>query len=138
MLAEILTAIVIATTPVPCEPYSNEVDELAGYEQQTEIETIEEKGDCLGEFEITAYGYNEGYGENFQTATGATPEPYKTVAVDPDIIPLGSTLYIEGVGEVQAQDTGGAVKGKIIDLHIGGDDPEKWGRQIRNVYLISY
>lgn len=136
MLAELLFAIVIATTPVPCEPYSDEVDELAGYELKTEqdAEAIERKGECLGEFEITAYGYNEGYGENFQTATGATPEPYKTVAVDPDVIPLGSVLYIEGIGEVQAQDTGGAVKGNVIDLHIGTGDCEQWGRQVHKVY----
>lgn len=129
MLAEILAAIVIATVPVPTEPYSNETDELVQYKQVQEVH-----GECLGEFEITAYGYSEGYGENYQTATGAEPVPYYTVAVDPDIIPLGTVLYIDGIGEVKAQDTGGAVKGNVIDLHIGYDDCDKFGRQVHTVY----
>lgn len=91
----------------------------------------------LGEYEITAYSYTEGYVENYKTASGNTPVPYKTVAVDPNEIPLGTRLYIEGIGEVVADDTGGAVKGKVIDLHIGYGDCNSFGRQERNVYLIN-
>lgn len=112
-LLAIITALIIAGTPAPPEP-------------QTQ---------ALGEFEITAYSYSEGYGENYQTASGAIPKPYYTVAVDPAVIPLGSTLYIEGIGEVKAQDTGGAVKGQVIDLHIGHDDCDSFGRQKRSVYI---
>lgn len=38
------------------------------------------------------------------------------VAVDPRVVPLGSLLYIEGYGFALASDTGGAIKGKKIDL----------------------
>jgi 3D (Asp-Asp-Asp) domain-containing protein len=41
---------------------------------------------------------------------------YGIVAVDPAIIPLGTRMYIPGYGEAVAADTGGAVKGYIIDL----------------------
>ena len=91
----------------------------------------------VGEYTVSAYSYSEGYGENYKTASGNTPVPYKTVAVDPNVIPLGTRLYIEGIGEVVAHDTGGAVKGKVIDLHIGYDDCNSFGRQERNVYLIN-
>lgn len=37
-------------------------------------------------------------------------------AVDPRVIPLGSILFIEGYGMAIASDTGGAIKGKRIDL----------------------
>ena len=50
-----------------------------------------------------------------QTATGMKPQ-VGVVAVDPKVIPLGTKLYVEGYGEAIAGDTGGAIKGKRIDL----------------------
>lgn len=53
------------------------------------------------------------------TATGidlkANPNA-KVISVDPTIIPLGSKVYVEGYGEAIAGDTGGAIKGKRIDV----------------------
>jgi len=39
-----------------------------------------------------------------------------SAAVDPRYIPLGSTLEIIGLGTYKASDTGGAIKGKRLDL----------------------
>ena len=58
-----------------------------------------------------------------QTATGRAPV-YGVVAVDPNVIPLNSKLYIESAdggkswiyGFAVAGDTGGAIKGNKIDL----------------------
>ena len=54
------------------------------------------------------------------TASGRKAEPYISVAVDPHLIPLGSTVYIDyGFGELlecRADDTGSAVAGAHIDL----------------------
>lgn len=56
------------------------------------------------------------------TATGVPVVPYKTCAVDPGIIPLGSTVWVDyGDGilhEYTAQDVGGAVTGGHIDLAV--------------------
>lgn len=49
------------------------------------------------------------------TATGVRCT-YGAVAVDPRLIPLGTKMYIEGYGYGFACDTGGAIKGKHIDL----------------------
>ncbi|HHV63848.1 MAG TPA: hypothetical protein GXX46_02040 [Peptococcaceae bacterium] len=38
------------------------------------------------------------------------------VAVDPDVIPLGSKVWIQGIGWRTALDTGGAIRGKKIDI----------------------
>lgn len=48
------------------------------------------------------------------TATGVEPTRYRTVAVDPSVIPLGSKIYIEGYGYRIAEDTG--VSGHWVDV----------------------
>jgi 3D (Asp-Asp-Asp) domain-containing protein len=40
----------------------------------------------------------------------------KCVAVDPKFIPLNSKVYVPGVGMCTALDTGGAIKGRRIDV----------------------
>ena len=54
------------------------------------------------------------------TASGVQATPGVTVAVDPDVIPLGSDVLVDyGDGEIhyyRADDIGGAVKGNHIDL----------------------
>ena len=90
------------------------------------------KVESLGTFEITAYAEDE------ITKTGTVPRPMKTVAVDPDVIPLGSELYIADLDlYVIAEDIGGAVQGKVIDLFVGGTEPEtaSFGRQEHEVFI---
>lgn len=52
------------------------------------------------------------------TYTGTVPEVDRTIAVDPEVIALGSTVLIDGK-EYIAEDTGGAIKGNIIDMFVG-------------------
>jgi 3D (Asp-Asp-Asp) domain-containing protein len=74
-----------------------------------------------------------------RTATGTTPR-WGTVAVDPQVIPLGTRLQIEGFeGTVfVAEDTGSAVRGSIVDIWF--DDPaaaRRFGTQTRTVTLLD-
>lgn len=77
----------------------------------------------LGEFKITHYCC-EGYphicnnGDWTITATGTTPTPGRTIGVDPDIIPYGTEVVIEGQTYV-AEDTGGGIGGRHIDILVG-------------------
>lgn len=71
-------------------------------------------------FKIYAYCPCEkccGSGAAGITATGTTATAGRTIAVDPDVIPLGSVVIIDG-NEYIAEDTGGGIKGKTIDLYM--------------------
>lgn len=71
------------------------------------------------------------------TATGMKAR-YGVVAVDPKVIPLYTHLYIEGYGYAIAGDTGGAIKGKKIDLYFDSmKTVNKFGRQTRTVYVLD-
>lgn len=51
------------------------------------------------------------------------------------MIPLGSTVMINGI-EYIAEDTGGAIKGNVIDLFVGTEqDSIGWGVQYHEVYI---
>lgn len=74
----------------------------------------------LGRFELTAYcGENYPHicndGDATNTATGTTPTAGRTIAVDPDVIPLGSVVIING-HEYVAEDTGGIIDGNRVDI----------------------
>jgi len=86
--------------------------------------------------EATAYLPSDGDGYGI-TATGI-PATYGVVAVDPDIIPLGSRVYIPGYGEAIAADTGGAIYGYRIDLCMENYyEAMDFGRRTVTVYLLD-
>jgi 3D (Asp-Asp-Asp) domain-containing protein len=52
---------------------------------------------------------------------------------------MHSRLYIPGYGMAYASDTGGAVKGRHVDVYIPDrHDALKWGRKIITVYILGY
>ena len=65
-------------------------------------------------------------GPPYTTARGNEVIPYYTCAVDRNVIPLGSTVYVDyGDGvmhEYYADDTGGAIKGNRIDVAVATHD----------------
>ncbi|MEI3240736.1 MAG: SH3 domain-containing protein [Lachnospiraceae bacterium] len=90
----------------------------------------------LGTFKITAYcpcstcnGSNAG-----KTASGATPSPGWTIAADTSVLPMGTVVKIEGLGEREVQDTG--VYGNTIDLLVSShSDTYDWGVRYREVWV---
>lgn len=58
------------------------------------------------------------------------------VAVDPNLIPLRTPLYIPGYGVATAADTGGGVRGKWIDLGFSDGDYEGWHWWV-DVYVLE-
>ncbi len=84
----------------------------------------------------TAYAIGEpGVGQT--TYTGLKVR-VGAVAVDPNVIPLGKLLYIEGYGYAIAADIGGAIKGNRVDLFTFDhhDAAMKFGMQPRRVWVL--
>lgn len=78
----------------------------------------------------TAYSYSEA-GLTPYTATGIDlRKNSRVIAVDPSVIPLNSLVEVSGYGFAVAGDTGGAIKGNIIDVHFNTvDECLQWGRR---------
>lgn len=98
-----------------------------------------EKKQFIGHFKISHYcpcsKCNGSYGN--KTALGTKIEPYRTIAVDPKIIPLGSKVEIQGSVYV-AEDTGGAIKGNRIDVCVASHSEAYRKGLLRNVpvYIV--
>lgn len=95
-------------------------DKLKKEEKEQEAKKQEEvKKAWTHEFHVTAYcgcySCSEGYGT--QTSTGVTAEAGRTIAVDPDVVPYGSKVQINGHTYV-AEDCGGAINGYEIDIYM--------------------
>lgn len=75
-------------------------------------------------FTLTAYtnhenstGKSKGDPDYGITASGTKTEEGITVAADWRVLPKGTRVYIDGVGERTVQDKGGAIKGQKIDVY---------------------
>jgi len=143
LVAVTLVLICAGTRAVdPYEPAPGAYDGLTA-EQITNLEAEREAARLIDEevsrgaervmmMESTAYTWT-----GQQTASGTWPA-VGTVAVDPQVIPLGTRLWIEGYGEAVALDTGGAVKGNIIDIYLPTEDQcWQWGRRMVEVRILD-
>ena len=105
--------------------------------EQEEPEPVELESTYLGEYKITHYcpceeccGKTDGI-----TYTGTTATQGRTIAVDPDVIPLGSEVTINGQTYI-AEDIGGAIKGKRIDIFVNShEEALELGVDYAPVYL---
>lgn len=115
--------------PIVAEP----VKEIPKTEIKKEETPSQNSGSYTTKMEATAYTATGN-----KTATGTVPKK-GTVAVDPSVIPLGTELYVEGYGKGVAEDTGGAIKGNIIDVYMDSEqEARQWGRKTVNVTIYNY
>lgn len=115
----------------------------------------------IGSIDFSSGGWGQGgampseakpLGDYF-IATAYTPDPRENggyngtamgtklvrgvVAVDPKVIPLGTVLWVEGYGVCRAEDTGGAIKGKRLDLLFETKkEAYNWGRRKVRVAIL--
>lgn len=94
----------------------------------------------LGEFRISAYcpcdiccpGTSDGLTYSETVATEG-----RTISVDPDVIPLGSIVEIDGKRYV-AEDIGGAIEANSADIYFDShSEAREWGVQYHDLYIIG-
>lgn len=88
----------------PIEPINESEDEM----EPTKI--------YLGEFKLTAYCPCSICQNKWGTRVADNPIQGRTIAVDPAVIPHGTSVYIEGYGTFVAEDTGGLIRDNCIDI----------------------
>lgn len=110
---------------------------LAGVDEQLILQLPDEPElVSLGMYTITAYcpcerccGKDPSDPFYGITATGTVATEGRTVAADPDVLPYGTVIYINGHAYT-IEDCGGGVKGKQIDLYFDShEDALEWGVQ---------
>lgn len=118
-------------------------------EPTPQVETpVEPEPVCLGEFRTTAYctcvkccgiwssEHPSRVGTDYvqRTKSGTIPTAGRTVSVDPDVIPLGTAIIIDG-HEYIAEDTGNAVKGNTLDIYFDSHEAAvEYGVQKKTIY----
>lgn len=124
-----------------CIIRDNEVLEEPVVNEEVEEETKEEL-EYLGSFRLTGYCDCEICQEEWvgTTALGVAPTEEWTIAVDPDVIPLGSYVYIEGFDHVfRAEDVGAAIQENHIDVFVGSHEEcyDELYNRYAEVYLVK-
>lgn len=73
------------------------------------------------------------------TFSGLKAKEGRTIAVDPAVIPLGSTVFIEGIGIRKAEDIGSAIRGSRIDVFMNDlSQAQEFGvKKNVKVYLLD-
>lgn len=134
----IIIALVIGLThyetiePIPV-PQTRDLPVEISEPKTVQVEKID-----LGTFIITAYcpcGNCCDEWDDGITYSGTKATEGRTIAVDPDVIPLGSVVEIDGTDYI-AEDIGGAIDDNNIDLFFNShEDALKYGVQNHKVYL---
>ncbi len=125
--------------------YFDSEEEALSYGRQTRsvsriILPSEDKESLWGVFEVTGYCSCEiccGIKDVSLTKTETIPRAGHTVAADPEVIPLGTKILIDGI-TYTVEDTGKAIKGNIIDIFFDThQEAVDFGRQQKKVYRVK-
>lgn len=128
------------TSAVPeHQPIQPQQTNVASTQQPTQqlTTTVSRSGEHVRytkEYQMLATAYTH---TGNPTASGVWPQ-VGVAAVDTNVIPMGTRLYVEGYGYATALDRGGAIKGHRIDLFMDTESQAlQWGAQKVKVYIVD-
>ena len=137
-IALLVGSCVVPPWDMPADAVRNEPESVVYAEAEEVIEpeeiaeeSPEEELEYLGTFEMTAYEWTGN-----PCANGNYPEVGYTVACNS--LPLGTTVYIEGIGYRVVEDRGADWHGSNwMDLYLGDvDSCYEWGVRSVDVYIV--
>jgi len=114
-------------------------------QEQDASEPLLYEPEYIGEFEITYYtagpestGKTPDHPAYGITRSGTVVEEGRTIATDWDVLPPGTKVYIDGIGERIVEDTGGAIVDKCIDVYVERlEDIPSIGRHKADVWIVK-
>ncbi len=135
---------VVVTQAVPTRQVTGTKAAAAGSASKPTLNAPGYNGSYKRKVTVDATWYNASHGgwarsdPNYgRTASGAFVD-WGICATDPSFIPMGTRFYVPDYGMCVAADTGGAIKGAIIDLGFPETvgDPG-WGRRVVDIYIVD-
>ncbi len=135
---------IVAVDPNKEEEQDDSEKDEESYDQEEMIEEVVEESQPVQQagYELTveasAYSYQEaGLSSYTADGTNLVNEP-NIIAVDPSVIPLGTLVEIPGYGIYRAADTGGAIKGNRIDIHMTSINAmNQFGRRTITIRVLN-
>jgi len=144
LIVFMLTRLTVAEKEVETVKYITltETEYLNLYREAEQVEEIiEDKLQIsLGEYNVSAYcscsqccGKSDGITFSGEVATEGI-----TIAADTRVHPIGTKLYIEGIGERVVQDIGGSIYGNKLDIYFDSHSKAlEFGRQSLEVWEVE-
>ena len=111
--------------------------EIIGYGTKIVPHTLDTPGGQITYWralDMYAVSYNVTSNGGYGTATGI-PLAKGVAAIDPRYIAYGTRMYVPGYGDALAADTGGGIKGRMIDLGYLDEDYVSWHQWV-TVYFL--
>lgn len=132
-----------SVSPAPAPKLKREIRRTTVTEPRWDrnIHALPSRGKFKRFYRMTATAYrpiNQGIEGGRWTVTERDGRSAHGIAVDPEMIPLGSRLWIPGYGHAVADDIGGWIKGHRVDIRCQDDDSmNTWGRRKVRVYVLE-
>ena len=128
---------------VPATEYCYLIEEPEDFENEKIEAALLDRANVIEGAKVTHYCSERyphicGTGDG-KTASGRWVTPYVSIAVDPDVIPLGSDVLVDygdgGLHYYRADDKGPGVKGNHIDVAVTyHDEAERLGIKTATIY----
>ena len=108
---------------------------------RTKARAVHHEGDSIPTghaMYVSASGYSAYDPGNSKHTASGTLVRHGVIAVDPNMIPLGTRVFIPGYGEAVAEDIGGSIKGHRIDVAFDShEEALAFGRRDLEIIIIE-